>query len=141
MRKEKKQQQRVAVNGIQGYHARTDICANYATQGFENGFRCFASDRPTAADGSKKTFGFELEMTSGINNEQALATVVEHGMEKLFPKGLMKQQRDGSLGRNTSTEIITQPMTKAFIRNQYNAFKAFWEDRRCVSGEVIAWTV
>ena len=126
MRKEKKQAVDVSLSAIQGYHARTDYRANYATQGFETQFQCFASDRPTAADGTKKTVGIEIEMTSGINNEQALATVVNCGIKDYFPKGLMKQQHDGSLGRATATEIITQPMTKAFIRNQYNAFKAFW---------------
>lgn len=125
MRNEKKQQRTVATNGIQGYHA-GHWDGNYAMQGFTNGFVVWASDRPTTADGTKKTFGYEMEMTSGINNESALSTCVEYGMEKLFPSGLMKQQRDGSLGRATSTEIITQPMTKAFVRNQYNAFKAFW---------------
>lgn len=126
MRKEKKQQQRVETRGIQGYHACADYSQNYATQGFATEFKCFASDRPTAADGTKKTFGLEIEMESGQTNRDTLAFLVEYGVYPLFPNGLMKQQRDGSLRGNTSTEIITQPMTKAFIRNQYNAFKAMW---------------
>lgn len=125
MRKEKKQQQRVNVRGIQGYHERT-TCGNYATQGFATEFKCFASDRPTPADGTKKTFGLEIEMESQQRNSDTLAFLVEYGVYPLFPNGLMKQQYDGSLNGATSTEIITQPMTKAFIRNQYNAFKAMW---------------
>ena len=39
---------------------------------------------------------------------------------------LFKMQYDGSLGGDTSAECITQPMTKAFIRNHYKDFKTMF---------------
>lgn len=126
MRKEKKEQKRIAVNGIQGYHARENYADNYAQAGFNGGFKVFASDRTRPADGSAKSYGLEIELCSSINSSVALGIILEKVVFPTFPAGLFKQQRDGSLCGNSSSEVITQPMTKAFIRNHYNDFKAMW---------------
>lgn len=126
MRKEKKEQKRIAVCGIQGYHRGAGNSANYAENGFQGGFRVFNSDRTIPADGSAKTYGLEIELTSTINSDAALGIILEKVVFPTFPAGLFKQQRDGSLGGASSSEVITQPMTKAFIRNHYNDFKSMW---------------
>ena len=127
MRKEAKNRTPIEYNTIQGYHERTEWGTNYAEQGFEGGFKFFASDRPIPADAKNKGYGLEIEMTSQLNNARALAFVLDKGVFAHFPKGLFKMQHDGSLGGNTSAEVITQPMSKAFIRNHYNDFHAMYD--------------
>ena len=126
MRKEAKEAKRVNVNGQQGYHART-TSGNYASQGFTRPFAVRNSDRWIEADGTPKSYGFEWEMTSRIHQTRVLATIIEKCIYPLFPEGLFKQQSDGSLGGNSSTEVISMPMTKAYIRNAYNSFKAAYD--------------
>lgn len=125
MRKEARTKKEISINEIQRYHERSQ-CGNYATQGFARDFVVWASDRPAAADGTKKTYGLEIELESQQIFEDTLALILKNAFE-LFPEGLFKLQHDGSLGGSTSAEAITQPMTKAFIRNHYNDFKAMFE--------------
>jgi hypothetical protein len=126
MRKEAKQNTNITINGIQGYHQRETCAIPYAQQGFNGGFKVFTSDRTAPADGTKKAYGLEIELSSRINDSTVLAEVLDKIVFPLFPAGLFKQQHDGSLSGNSSTEAITQPMTKAFIRNHYNDFKAMF---------------
>ena len=128
MRKESKQLKAIQHNGIQGYHegGSWEDREQYARVGFEGGFKVYASDRCKAADGTAKTYGLEIELESGINSSAALGVILDKVVFPTFPAGLFKQQHDGSLGGASSTEVITQPMTKAFIRNHYNDFRAMW---------------
>jgi hypothetical protein len=127
MRNEAKTPKAINYNGIQGYHAGAALGGNYARQGFTGGFRFYASDRPIPAAAKNKGYGLEIEMTSHINSGSALAVILDRVVFPTFPAGLFKMQRDGSLGGASSAECITQPMSKAFIRNQYNNFKAMWD--------------
>ena len=126
MRKEAKTRRPIIITGQQDYHNGHFNCEEYATEGFEDGFKVFTSDRTAPADGTAKTYGPEIELESNIDNPTVLAAVLEKIVFPIFPKGLFKHQYDGSLGGNTSTEVICQPMTKAFIRNHYNDFKTMW---------------
>ena len=99
----------------------------YARQGFDGGFKVFTSDRTQTPNGTQKTYGLEIELCSSINSNAALGIILEKVVFPTFPNGLFKQQHDGSLCGASSSEVITQPMTKAFIRNHYNDFKAMWQ--------------
>ena len=129
MRKESKERKTIKGSRIQGYHEGMDWSNRelYATAGFEGGFKVFASDRAKAADGAAKTYGIEIELESAQRNPATLAFILEHGAFEIFPAGLFKMQHDGSLAGHTSAEVISQPMTKAFIRNHYNGFRAMWQ--------------
>lgn len=138
MRKEAKTKNRnVSSNNIQqGYHRVVNYDNNYAFQGFGSN-KYFTSDRTITLDSNwlrndgkaLKGYGLEVEMEChSINNSEILARVwKELVLDKYFPKDLWKQQRDGSLGGNSSTECITQVMTKEFVRNHYADFKALWD--------------
>lgn len=129
MRKEAANKKNITVNGIQGYHQGGGFGNReaYAMQGFDGGFRYYASDRSTAPRDGMKVFGPEIELTSAINSEAALGVILEKVVFPTFPAGLFKMQHDGSLGGHSSAEVIAQPMTKAFIRNQYNNFHAMYD--------------
>lgn len=128
MRKEAAERKTIVTTGIQGYHAGGTYLdrESYARAGFEGGFKVFTSDRSKVADGTMKTYGLEIELESGINSSDALGIILEKVVFPTFPAGLFKQQHDGSLGGASSSEVITQPMTKSFIRNHYNDFRAMW---------------
>jgi hypothetical protein len=120
----------------QSYHSTSLYNVNYAFQGFESN-KYFTSDRFIElnqhwlrSDGKAlKGFGLEIEVEcSKINDSNLLSIVLKDLILKQFPKDLYKFQRDGSLGGNSATEIITQVMTKEFIRNHYPHFKAMWSD-------------
>ena len=135
MRKEARNTIRIERHEQQAYHGREYYSERYAIHGFErNAF--WASDRPIALDENwnrpngepLKGYGLEVEMEcSGIMSDDALVAVLDGIVLRHFPKGLFKHQSDGSLGGRSSDEAITSVMTKAFIRNQYRAFKAMFE--------------
>ena len=130
MRKDSKKAKSIKTTGIQTYHAHEGYDATrqaYATQGFQGGFRVYNSDRTQPADGTAKTYGPEIELVSSINSSRALGVILEKVVFPIFPAGLFKQQEDCSLGGNSNSEVIAQPMTKSFIRNHYNDFRAMWE--------------
>lgn len=129
MRNEAKQSQRIQYVGIQSYHHRDTIGGGreaYASQGFSNGFRIANSDRFIEPNETIKSYGVEIELCSRINSDLALGIILEKVVFPAFPAGLFKQQSDCSLDGNSTSEVITLPMTKAFIRNHYNDFKAMW---------------
>lgn len=118
----------------QSYHGRNDYGLNYAFQGFQSN-KYFTSDRFITLsdtwqrqDGKElKGFGLEIEVECDtICSSDILSIVLKELILKHFPKDLFKFQRDGSLRGSSSTEIITQVMTKEFIRNHYPDFKAMW---------------
>jgi len=82
------------------------------------------------ADGKPlKGCGLEIETQCwGLTNQDMYAEVLNKIIFDLFPADLFKLQNDCSLrnGCDTSAEIITQVMTKEFIRNHYAAFKAMY---------------
>lgn len=125
---------------IDGYHA-----GGYAQH------KLFTSDRWVALDdrfmrengAPYKGYGIEVETEcySALDSRQ-YARVLQKELLPLFPADLWKMERDASLsGGNSSAELITQIMTKEFIRNHYRDFKAmfdevfaFWEVSAARSG-------
>jgi len=99
----------------------------------------FVSDRPSEAtydyhlkeDNSLPAmYGIEVETQNwGIKEQTIYANVLKHICFSTFHKDLWKIERDGSLEGNCDSfaECITQPMTKAYIRNHYRDFKAMWK--------------
>ena len=142
MRTKAKENRNVTVTRVQGYHERENYTGydmeQYAFEGFgENKY--FTSDRFIRLDrnfrrpdGKPLTgFGLEIEMEcTYIRDTTVLADVMKKIIFVLFPAGLFKMQRDGSLmddeDEGVSVECITQVMTKAFIRNHYRDFKAMY---------------
>ena len=136
MRKDRKQNHTVTITRVQGYHEGGTYTGNYAYQGFEAN-KYFTSDRYIKLDGNfnrpdgKPLKGFGLEIESecvSITNPTVLAEVLHKIVFAHFPADLFKLQHDGSLGGDTSAEIISQVMTKEFIRNNYAGFKAMYND-------------
>ena len=103
----------------------------------------FLSDRPMETtdkyythfiDGTpveKALFGFEWETQDwGIKSQKIYANVLRDIVFQPFHKDLWKIEDDCSLnqhGAESWAENITQPMTKAYIRNHYRDFKYMWE--------------
>lgn len=119
-----------------GYHEGGGYGEGYAFAGFRGGNKYFTSDRFVKlnenyerVDGKPlKGFGLEIELEcSTIMNDNVLAEILDKVALATFPEGLFKYQHDGSLGGRSSTEAITQIMTKEFIRNRYPDFKRAWE--------------
>ena len=135
MRKEAKQSRTIELANIQGYHAGSSR-GNYAYQGFKSN-KYFTSDRYIKLDANfnrpdgKPLQGYGLEIETecaSIKADFALAQVFEKIIFQEFPDDLFKMQHDGSRGGSSSAECITQVMSKLFIRNQYSAFKAMYND-------------
>lgn len=125
-------------NAIQGYHEGTRSNAQaYAFEGYNENLY-FTSDRTeklTVTDNGLvrpnnkdlKAYGLEIEIESSINSYLVLSEIMEKVIFSHFPKHLFKMQHDGSLNGASSVEVITQTMTKEFIRNHYADFKGMWE--------------
>lgn len=136
MKKASKKTLNVSITRVQGYHEggyHSNI--NYAYLGFKSN-KYFTSDRFIKLDENfrrpdgkpLKGYGLEIETEcKGIKNQTVYAEVLNKIILDEFPADLFKLQNDGSLGGDTSAEIITQVMTKEFIRNQYPAFKAMYD--------------
>lgn len=127
MRKESRKTHDVNVAEVSGYH-----------RGNHENHLVFASDRPINADrtyhledGSLPSmYGLEVETQNwGISNQKIYANVLRSICFQTFHKDLWKIEEDGSLRGNSdsSAECISQPMTKAYIRNHYRDFKAMYE--------------
>ena len=134
MRKDSKQQRSISLAQVQGYHQGA-YNGHYAYQGF-TARKYFTSDRYIPLDENfqrpdgKPLQGYGLEIETecqGIRSQDVLAEVLDKIIFAQFPADLFKMQRDGSLGGQSSAECITQVMTKAFIRNQYQAFRAMYD--------------
>lgn len=127
MRKESRQAVTMNYQTIQGYHNRT-WDESYASTGFDCGFRYWASDRPIDADKveNPKGYGIEWETVSGINNQRVMVFALSTIANEIFTRGIVKFQNDSSLGGESNAEMITEIMTKAYIRNNYNAWKEFY---------------
>ena len=126
MRQECRMERQTNVERIHSYHG-GDYSKNYV----------FASDRPNEADDEYKLvkdgslpamIGIELETECwGITNSVVYANVLKIAF-KNFHKDLWKIESDCTLnGGDVGAECITQPMTKAYIRNHYRDFKAMYE--------------
>lgn len=134
MRKDSKEHRTISLAQVQGYHQGA-YNGNYAYQGFTSR-KYFTSDRYIPLDANfnrpdgKPLQGYGLEIETecqGIRSQAVLAEVLEKIIFAQFPADLFKMQRDGSLDGLSSAECITQVMTKAFIRNQYQAFRAMYD--------------
>ncbi len=137
MRKDaKRENARLNLNTLQSYHEMTNHNGNYESYAFQGYGKnlYFVSDRAQELDenfrlldGSEiKGFGLEIETNSNSIDSRAIAAnVVKYVVYPLFPKNLFKCQTDGSI---TGPEIITQVMTKAFIRNHYKDFKQMYNE-------------
>lgn len=138
MRKQTTTKTAKRVNGqVQtGYHAGGwSSSVNYAFLGFAENLY-FTSDRTKKldehfrlADGSPlKGYGLEIELEcDGICNSNALAFTLKNLAFQHLPENLFKFQSDGSLSGRSSTEAITQVMTKEFIRNNLPGFKYMYD--------------
>ena len=133
MKKTAKQNKQVTITCVDGYHA-GGYNGNYAYQGFRSN-KYFTSDRFIKLDANfnrpdgkpLKGVGLEIETECrGLRNQTVYAEVLNKIVLAEFPADLFKLQNDGSLGGDTSAEIITQVMTKEFIRNQYSNFKLMY---------------
>ena len=133
-----KERKTVSTNVEGSYHGYRDYNApnvNYAFRGFDKNLY-FTSDRTKVldenfrlADNSPlKGYGLEIEVESStITNSNTLAFTLREVAFKNLPEGLFKFQHDGSLGGASSTEAITQVMTKEFIRNNYPGFRYMYD--------------
>jgi len=136
MRKEAKVEKHATLAGIQGYHHRDDVFGgreSYAFQGFKGNWY-LNSDRKIALDDHYRRvdgqplqgYGLEIETEcNGVRNSRVLAEVYDKIIFPCFKFGdvQFKMQEDGSLGGESSAEVITQIMTKSRIRNDYAAYK------------------
>lgn len=122
-----------SISSVQCYH-QGGYHGNYAYQGFKSN-KFFTSDRFIKLDENfnrcdgKPLKGYGLEIESecrGIRNQTVYAEVLNKIIFAEFPDDLFKLQNDSTLEGDTNAEIITQVMTREFIRNQYPAFKAMY---------------
>ena len=129
MRQEARQERAVDIAQVSGYHR--------GDRQYEKKV-IFASDRPQEANDNytlKKdgtlppVIGIETETECwGITNRTIYANLLRDVVFKVFPDNLWKIESDSTLnGGDVGAECITQPMTKAFIRNQYRNFKAMYQ--------------
>ena len=127
MRTECRKEKQINIETIHGYHR-----GDYEKTGI------FVSDRMTETGpdyrlpdgGWAPVYGIEMETQNwGINNREVYATIIKKVCFSVFPANLWKCEDDCSIRRNadTAAECITQPMTKAFIRNHYQSFKAMFD--------------
>ena len=129
MRQEARQERTVDIAEVAGYH--------HGNRQYDRHY-VFASDRPQKAnddytlekDGSLPAMiGIEMETECwGIKSSTIYANLLRDVVFKVFPDNLWKIESDCTLrGGDVGAECITQPMTKAFIRNQYRNFKAMYQ--------------
>ena len=133
--------------------AKVERTADIATvSGYHNGdwqySKCvvFASDRPLPAydnytlkkDGSLPAiYGIEWETEgNGITSKTIYANILKQVCFQNFHPDLWKIEDDATLGQghlarnrimDVGAECISQPMTKAYIRNNYRNFKVAYE--------------
>ena len=135
MREDARQENaRLDLNTLQSYHSGGSYAdsQSYAFQGYGERLY-FVSDRAKKLDerfrlpdGSPvKGYGFEIETDSSIPDNRISANVVKYTVYPLFPANLFKCQADSTI---TGCEIITQVMTKSFIRNHYKDFKTMYNE-------------
>jgi len=116
---------------VNGYH-----------HGRHQKYYIYASDRPlectdkyytnfiTGEIVEKALYGIEWETQAwGICNQTIYANVLRDILFQPFHNELWKIEDDCSLRHNADAwaENITQPMTKAYIRNHYRDFRYMWE--------------
>lgn len=129
MRKEAREERTVNIAQVAGYHHGNNQYEKHLV---------FASDRPNEADATyhlmkdgslPAMIGIELETECwGIKSSTIYANLLRDVVFKVFPANLWKIESDCTLdGGDVGAECITQPMTKAFIRNHYRDFKAMYE--------------
>lgn len=100
----------------------------------------FASDRPSPATGDYRLeadnslpamYGIEIETQCwGVTSQTTYANILSYVCFQDFHKDLFKIEDDCSLhnpGVDSAAECITQPMTRAYIRNNYRNFKSMFE--------------
>lgn len=128
MRKDAKKEKAARTSAISGYH-----------HGRHETNKLFTSDRYEVLDASYmrtsgkpyKGYGLEIETEcfAGINDTQ-YADLLDNMVLNEFPKDLFKKEHDASLhGGSASAELVTQVMTKEFIRNHYAAFKYMYDNK------------
>lgn len=129
MRQEARQEKQLNIARVDGYH--------HGDRQYDKKV-VFTSDRPQEAndnytlkkDGSLPAMiGIEMETECwGITNPTIYANLLRDVVFRVFPDNLWKIESDCTLcGGDTGAECITQPMTKAFIRNQYSNFRAMYQ--------------
>lgn len=129
MRQEARYERQINIAHVAGYHRGNGQYTKHFV---------FVSDRPSEADSSyhlvkdgslPAMIGIELETECwGITNDTIYANLLRDVVFKVFPADLWKIESDCTLnGGDVGAECITQPMTKAFIRNHYRDFKAMFD--------------
>ena len=121
---------------LQGYHQGGYGAANheqYAFMGYTKNLY-FVSDRAkeldenfNPVDGTTilKGYGLEIETNFAYSDHALAANILRYTVFPLFPKHLFKIQADCTI---TGAEMITQVMSKEFIRNHYKDFKQMWDE-------------
>lgn len=142
MRKENKTTKNVKLAYIQHYHAggmATGSPEGYAFVGFQKGFNFYTSDRFYPVENGNVKIGNTVKAPEGFGLEVELqcesiskGAVLAEVMEKIiFPQfqfpHMWKMQEDGSLGGRTSVECITGILAQSRIRNDWKAWKAFYD--------------
>lgn len=133
MRKESKTEKRVEIKALSSYHG-----GHYKQLSLYNSDRVIKldSDYKVSRDNTASTlklvkegkeangYGIEWEMVCGETNNRTIVCNLMHMIfENVFPDDLFKIESDCTV----DVECISQVMTKAFIRNNYNAFKAVYQ--------------
>ena len=121
---------------LQSYHQGgygADNHEQYAFMGYSKNL-FFVSDRAKELDENfvpldsnviLKGYGLEIETNFVYGDHAMCANIVKYALSPIFPKHLFKTQADCTI---TGCEIITQVMSKEFIRNNYRNFKQMWEE-------------
>jgi len=139
VRKESRNMQQANLANIQGYHqgGTWSDRESYVSQGF-NGLYYLNSDRKIKLDDDYRRAdgqplqGFGLEIETECHGTRNTAVLAEVFQNIIFPKFKFgdvqfKMQEDGSLGGDSSVEVISQVMTKSRIRNDYAAYKLMFD--------------
>jgi len=145
MRRTAKMEKSAEIATIRGYHSRQTAPKKLFTSDrfipLDDNYLAMAVVQKDKRTGREKVvrpagmpfkgYGIEVETeVFGSMQASVYAEVLDKVILAHFPNDLWKIERDGSLGygagATTSAELITQIMTKEFIRNHYAEFKLMY---------------
>ena len=124
MRKEATINNTIELSRVSGYHG-----GSHSRHLYFRSDRYMVLDRWfNRPDGQPlRGYGLEIESECSGFRDNILAEIYTNIIFKLFPDDLFKMEHDGSLASGRSAEVITQIMTKSFIRNHYKDFKSMYD--------------
>lgn len=109
----------------------TQLVASYHGSRHDS-MKLFTSDRWKPLPPNAKSYGMEIETACtwiNVHNVQgqaneSIGALLQEVILKEFPRDLFRWEKDGSI---TGAEIVTQCMTKEFIRNHYKEWKNLYD--------------